>query len=287
MPNTLGVGSQLAVSQPLWSDLLRWGVAGGVAVLFFGSVLLHELAHALVARRHGMGGGSVTLLFFGGGVTQGQEPRRPADEALVAAAGPIASGLLTGAFLGAWFVSEFIPDAVGEAASQVALALAALNALLALLNLLPVYPLDGGRILRAVLWGVSHDQRRAARGVALTSRVGGWGLIGAGAFVWLGGDALDGLMLAVCGWFVSGTARGVERRLAIEDLVAGMRVENAMDQRHAQPHGVSTWWACTPPDGGETCGVEACRYSACSPGNTSVSDLCHTGLSPAVSTLKP
>ena len=103
----------------------------------------------------------------------GQEPRRPADEALVAAAGPIASGLLTGAFLGAWFVSEFIPDAVGEAASQVALALAALNALLALLNLLPVYPLDGGRILRAVLWGVSHDQRRAARGVALTSRVAG------------------------------------------------------------------------------------------------------------------
>jgi len=226
----LGVGSQLAVSQPLWSDLLRWGVAGGVAVLFFGSVLLHELAHALVARRHGMGGGSVTLLFFGGGVTQGQEPHRPADEALVAAAGPIASGLLTGAFLGAWFVSEFIPDALGEAASQVALALAALNALLALLNLLPVYPLDGGRILRAVLWGVSHDQRRAARGVALTSRIGGWGLIGAGAFVWLGGDALDGLMLAVCGWFVSGTARGVERRLAIEDLVAGMRVENAMER---------------------------------------------------------
>jgi Zn-dependent protease/predicted transcriptional regulator len=226
----VGVGYQLSTSEPDWPDALRWGVAAVVAVMFLVSVLAHELAHALVARRQGMGGSSVTLLFFGGATTTGTEPRRPIDEAVVAAAGPIASGLVTAAFLGIFLVTTQLDGPVADATSQVALVLAALNALLALLNLVPVFPLDGGRVLRAALWSATKSEAQASRGVVVVSRFIGWGLIAAGLWVMLVGDALDGAMLAVCGWFLSGTARSVERRLALENLLRGLRVESVMER---------------------------------------------------------
>ena len=131
-----------------------------------------------------MGGGSVTLLFFGGAASQGREATRPADEAIVAAAGPIASGLVTAAFIGVFIVGASAPGAVGDAAAQVALVLAILNALLAVLNMLPVYPLDGGRILRAAIWRATSSETRAPRGVALVSRVIGWLMVLAGVGVY-------------------------------------------------------------------------------------------------------
>ena len=227
---TVGVGSQLMVSQPGWSDLLRWGVAASVSLTFFLSVLAHELAHGLLAQRHGMGGGTVTLLFFGGATTQGREAVRPRDEAIVAAAGPVASGLVTAAFVATWFAADVLPGDFGDAAAQVAVVLAVLNGMLTLLNLLPVYPLDGGRILRAVIWHATGSETRATRGVALASRIGGWGLVVAGLAVLLTGDTLDGILLAICGWFLVSSARAVARRLALEDLLRGMRVENVMER---------------------------------------------------------
>ncbi len=227
---TVGVASQLAGSQPGWEDALRWSVAAGVSVLFFLSVLSHELAHALYARRHGMGGGSVTLLFFGGATTLGSEPKRPVDEAIVAGAGPVASGLVTLGFLAVWVAAGVIPGTVGEAIGQVGIVLAALNGLLAVLNLVPVYPLDGGRVLRAILWRITGSERRASRGVAVSSRVAGWGLVAAGVAVTLYGDTLDGIMLGVSGWFLGGAARSVERRLALEELLRGVRVDSVMER---------------------------------------------------------
>ena len=162
------------MSQPAWSDVLRWGVAATVSLLFLLSVLAHELAHGLVARSRGMGGGSVTLLFFGGATTQGREATRPIDEAIVAAAGPIASGVITAGFLGLFALGTTIPGAVGEAIAQVSIVLAVLNALLALLNMIPVYPLDGGRVLRAALWRATGSETQATRGVVIVSRVIGW-----------------------------------------------------------------------------------------------------------------
>jgi len=228
---TVGVGSQLSASEPAWSDALRWGVAGTVSVLFLLSVLAHELAHGLVARNRGMGGGSVTLLFFGGATTQSREPQRPVDEAIVAAAGPIASSLVTAVFLAIFLAAGSITGSVADAVAQVALVLAVLNALLALLNMLPVYPLDGGRVLRAALWHATGSEARAGRGVALVSRALGWIMIGGGVALMLTTpDSLTGFMLVICGWFLSGTARSVERRLALEDLLRGMRVETVMER---------------------------------------------------------
>jgi Zn-dependent protease len=227
---TVGVGTQLMTSEPGWSDALRWTVAGTVAVLFLLSVLVHELAHGLVAQRRGMGGGSVTLLFFGGATTQGREAKRPVDEAVVAAAGPIASSLVTALFLAIYAAAASADGAVADAIAQVALVLAVLNALLALLNMLPVFPLDGGRVLRAGLWHATGSETTAARGVAIVSRVLGWVLIGGGVAVTLTGDGLNGIMLVICGWFLSGSARSLERRLALEHLLRGMRVENVMER---------------------------------------------------------
>ena len=227
---TVGVGDQLSTSQPGWSDALRWGVAGTVAFLFLFSVLAHELAHGLVARSRGMGGGSVTLLFFGGASAEGNAPARPRDEALVAAAGPLASFVVTAAFIAVSLAGTFVTGTLGDAIAQVAIVLAVLNALLGLLNLLPVYPLDGGRVLRAAIWRATGSERQATRGVAIVSRVLGWILIGSGVALMLTGDTLDGMMLAICGWFLSGTARTVERRLALADLLRGMRVESAMER---------------------------------------------------------
>jgi Zn-dependent protease/CBS domain-containing protein len=227
---TVGVGSQLETTEPGWPPALRWGVAATVSVLFLVSVLTHELAHGLVARSRGMGGGSVTLLFFGGATTQGREATRPVDEAVVAAAGPIASGLVTAGFLGLFLIAGSLDGAVADAVAQVALVLAVLNALLALLNMVPVYPLDGGRVLRAAIWHATKSEARAARGVAIVSRVLGWILIGGGVAVMLTDDGLTGVMLVICGWFLSGTARSMERRLALEDLLRGMRVESVMEK---------------------------------------------------------
>ena len=227
---TVGVGLQLGASQPDWSDALRWAVAASVAVLFFASVVAHELAHGLTARRRGMGGGVVTLLFFGGATTQGREPERPADEALVAGAGPTASLLVAIAFMALIVVGEALEGAVGDAISQLAVVVALLNLLLALLNLLPVYPLDGGRILHAALWAATGEEMRASRGVAIASRVLGWGLFGLGVGVMLTGDGVTALMLVACGWLLGGMARSVERRVALERLLRGVSVESVMER---------------------------------------------------------
>jgi CBS domain-containing protein len=177
-----------------------------------------------------MGGGSVTLLFFGGATTAGKEATRPSDEAFVAMAGPFASMALAILFGLTWVAASAIPGNAGAAISQVAVVLAVLNSLLALLNLLPVYPLDGGRVLRASLWQFTGSQSKAMRGVVATSRFGGWGLIVGGILIMLTGDSLDGIMLTVSGWFLSGSARALERRMQLEDLLRGVRVDSVMER---------------------------------------------------------
>lgn len=229
---TLGAGGQFLAVHPEWSDLVRWAAAGGIALAFFLSVLAHELAHGLVARRRGLGGGVVTLLFFGGATNPGREAQRPSDEVAIAAAGPAASLAIAVACLLAW---RALAGTAGDAVALIvlgesSLVLAILNALLAIINLLPVFPLDGGRILRAVLWRWLGSERRANQGVASFGRWVGLVLVGAGFAVALTGSVLDGLMLGISGWFLAGAGRALERRAALEEMLAGVRVETVMDR---------------------------------------------------------
>ena len=227
---TLAVASELQTGEPTWTEPLRWGVAAGISVLFFVSVLVHELSHALVARRRGLSAGSVTLMFFGGATIVGQEAQRPADEAIVAASGPIASGLLGLAFLAAWLVAGAVGTGPAEVIAQVGALVGLLNLLLAGLNILPVYPLDGGRVMRAIFWQLTGSPTRASRGAAILSRISGYGLVVAGIVATFSDDALDGIMLVIIGWFVGGSARTIERRAALEDLLRGLRVDAVMER---------------------------------------------------------
>jgi Zn-dependent protease/CBS domain-containing protein len=237
---TLGVGAQFELLQPSWPAEVRWVAATVIALLFFLSVVVHEVAHGAAARRRGLEGGVVTLLFFGGTTSLGQDPDRPGDEAFIAGAGPAASFGLATLSIGLW---QLLTLAEGEGAgggasgnvallavvAESAFVLAALNLLLAGVNLLPVFPLDGGRILRAALWRVTGSERRATRMVAFVGRAFGLMLIGAGLVLATMGDVGNGVLLLLSGWFLSGAARALQRRAALEDLLSGVRVDSVMD----------------------------------------------------------
>ncbi len=144
------------------SDLERWllGLAGGVA--FFVSLLIHELAHSLVARRYGMEVTSITLFFFGGVSLIREDSRRPGQELWIAIVGPLASAALAAVFiLLALFV---LPD--GSAVGTLIFVLGVLNGFLAAFNMLPGFPLDGGRVARAAIWRITGSRHRATRASA-------------------------------------------------------------------------------------------------------------------------
>jgi Zn-dependent protease/CBS domain-containing protein len=234
---TLGVGAQFELLHPGWPVEVRWIAACVVALLFFCSVVAHEIAHGAAARKRGLEGGVVTLLFFGGTTSLVQEPERPSDEAAIAGAGPAASFGLALASIGIWQVVGLAggtdgPDGEATLATVVAesaLVLGVLNLLLAAVNVLPVFPLDGGRLLRAALWRATGNERRATRMVAVVGRAFGLVLIGVGLVLATLGDVGNGVLLLLSGWFLTGAARALQRRAVLEDLLSGVRVESVMD----------------------------------------------------------
>jgi len=183
-----------------------WFFALLTAVAFYVSLLAHELSHAFVARRHGVAVKGIVLWLFGGvAQLEGDTPDARA-ELHVAAAGPATSlGIAAITAVVAWFL-----DLIGVSALMVASVswLAGINALLAAFNLLPAFPLDGGRILRAVLWRRWSDRLRATAVATKVGQVAGYGLIAVGTVEFLtGGGALGGIWLALIGWFITVTAR--------------------------------------------------------------------------------
>jgi Zn-dependent protease/predicted transcriptional regulator len=211
---------------PEWSSEIRWAIGLLAAFSFLASVLVHELAHAFAARRRGLPVGPITLLFFGGGSSVDQAGGRARDEAWVAAAGPLTSLTIGLVLAGVAIVAnDPRPGWV-----QAAFLLGVLNATLGLLHLIPAYPLDGGRVLRAVVWAYTGDERRGSRVAVLVGRATGYLLIGLGLAVSLYGDPLNSVMLVVSGWFLGSAARGLDRRAAVEDLLEGLRVDEVMER---------------------------------------------------------
>lgn len=190
-----------------------WFFALLTATAFYASLLAHELSHAFVARHHGVSVKGIVLWLFGGvAQLEGDTPDARA-ELQVAAAGPAMSlGIAAVAAVLAWFL-----DLIGASPLMVAAVswLAGINALLAAFNLLPAFPLDGGRILRAYLWRRWSDRVRATAVAAKVGQVVGYGLIVLGAAQFLaGGGAMGGIWLAVIGWFVTVAARQQNERVA-------------------------------------------------------------------------
>ena len=217
----------LPAAAPRQPAALYWGVGAATAVAFLASLLAHELAHALVARREGIKIRSVTLWLLGG-VTQLQgEPEKPRADLRIALAGPAASLLAGAAFLAA---AAAISYAGGpRIAIAAAMWLALMNDVLAAFNLLPGAPLDGGRALRAALWHHWADRQRADRGAAIAGRVIGTLLAVLGvAEVLLTRDLVGGLWLVLLGWFMTSAATAEQTAAAGRALLAGVRVADVM-----------------------------------------------------------
>ena len=224
---------QAETAAPALAAPVRWAVGAIIAGAFLLSVLAHELAHGIAARRLGLEVGPITLYFFGGSASFQVESDRPRDEAIVAAAGPAVS-IVIGAVLGglALLLGTF-GDPLLRAAASILLVMAALNLILGVINLVPAYPLDTGRVVRAVVWARTGDERKGARVAARTGRAIGWLLIGLGIALMIVDDTIDGLMLALSGWFLGSTSRGIDRRLVVQDLLLGVKVEDAMEREVA------------------------------------------------------
>ena len=206
-------------------------MAVAAAVLLFASLLLHELGHALQARREGMAIEGITLWLFGGVASfRGTFPG-PGAEFRIASAGPLVTLALGGAFAAFAALAE-----LPETAEGVTFWLAYINLSLLVFNLLPALPLDGGRILRSALWRVRRDFAWATRIAAEAGRVTGLLLIGAGLVLFLLGGMFGGAWIAFLGWFVLSAAGGEARQAEARQAIAGLRVRDLMvpDPRAAQ-----------------------------------------------------
>ena len=211
------------------------------ALAFFASIVLHELGHAIVAMRNGIGISEITLWLFGGLAHMERDTDSAGVEFRVAAAGPAvtlaialaAAGggiLLAGSereFLDAMVVSE---DADVSGALAVIAWLASINIIIFVFNLIPAFPLDGGRIVRAAAWKLTGDRHRATRFAALMGQAFAYLFIGLGLLIVLaGGSIVSGLWLAVVGFMLGSAARGTVRRTAIESRIGALSVADVMD----------------------------------------------------------
>ncbi len=210
------------------------------AVGFFGSIVLHELGHAMVALRNGIGISSIQLWIFGGVARMDRESDGPATEFKVAIAGPLVTlaivVVLTAIGLAAAGPHEFEKAMLVESNSGTSgvLAmvawLASINFLVLVFNLLPAFPMDGGRVVRAIAWWRTGDRVSATRFAASLGRVFAYLFIGAGLLLIVEGYVFPGVWLALIGMVINGSARGAAMQTAISSKIEGMRVADVMDR---------------------------------------------------------
>jgi len=208
----LVVGGMIAFAPPALGAAgspVRIGAALLIALFLLGTVMLHELGHAFVARWRGIPVRRIALHFFGGVTELDAEAVRPGGEALVAVAGPVVNLLLAAMLGGLWFAVRDLGGTAAFALEFLALA----NLALAVLTLLPGYPLDGGRIVRAGLWYLLDDLLAATRLATLYAQGIAWGLVLAGIIVLLRDQPVWGIGLLTCGWFLRSEARDGYRNL--------------------------------------------------------------------------
>jgi Zn-dependent protease/predicted transcriptional regulator len=228
-----------------WSVRLNLTVAIVGALLFFASVLAHELAHSLVAQAQGTGVDSITLFLFGGVSNIQEEPKSPGNEFLMAILGPVTSIVIGGVLVTAASLMASPRIAFDAPASDLIarlgpittlfLWLGSVNIFLGLFNLIPGFPLDGGRVVRSIFWAVTKDLRRATHWASLLGQGVAWVMILAGiasAFgaqvPLIGASFVGGLWLAFIGWFLSSAATQSYQRIVVEDILDDVSVSRMM-----------------------------------------------------------
>ena len=190
-----------------WAGPTYWGVGVLAALLLFASVLVHELAHSLVAKARGLPVEGITLFLFGGVSSLSADSRGPRDELIVAAVGPLAS---LGLFVVLWVLYKGVSDTTTPFAA-VLWYLWFINLALAIFNMLPAFPMDGGRVLRSAIWAITGSRQRATKFAARAGQLVGLLLIAGGFVEMITGEVLSGMWTAFIGWFLFGAASSARR----------------------------------------------------------------------------
>lgn len=211
-------------SYPGWRAGLYWGVALLTSLLFFGSVLAHELAHSLVARRHGTPVRNIRLFIFGGVAQITEEPKSARDEFRFTIVGPLTSLALGLVFGAIWWATR------GQHSPLTALTqwLSFVNLMLAGFNMIPGFPLDGGRVFRSLVWAITKNLRWATQLAAMIGRAVAFLFILTGVIVIFRGYLINGLWLAFIGWFLENAASQSWRQFTLQELLQGHKVSEVL-----------------------------------------------------------
>jgi Zn-dependent protease/CBS domain-containing protein len=216
-------GSYYPAEYPGWSPGLYWLVGAVTALMLFASVLAHELGHSIVAVRYGIPVRRITLFIFGGVAELSAEPPRAVVEFWIAVAGPFISLFLALSF------GVLAPLFAGvETMAALFRYLAFINGALVVFNLIPGFPLDGGRIFRAFLWAVTDDFRRATLIAAYAGRLIAFLFIIGGVWLIFTGNFLNGIWMAFIGWFLDNAASAQVEHVQLRGALSGYTVANAM-----------------------------------------------------------
>ncbi len=210
---------------PGWTATTYWVISLVSALLLFVSVLLHELAHSLVARARGLSVKNITLFIFGGVSNIEQEPTSPGVEFQMAVVGPVVS-LLIG------LLAYLLQLPFGGSKSPIVAILAYLavtNVLLGIFNLIPGFPLDGGRVLRSIIWKVTGSLQRATRIVTIVGQIIAYLFILWGIWQFFGGNILNGIWIGFIGWFLLSAAQSANSQVMLQSMFGGVTVSDVMN----------------------------------------------------------
>jgi Zn-dependent protease len=199
-------------------------------MLAFASIAVHELAHAIVARRRQLPASSITMNIFASTGVFDEGARAPGADAAIALAGPLVSLVLGALSLVIWWATAAANEPLLSAAAMAAFLVGTFNISVGLVNFVPGFPLDGGRITRAIAWRITGNERRGTRVAARIGRSIGIVAMISGALIVLEGSMPLGLIGMTCGWLLTSSARLMDRRLLIEQLTDGLKVEDAMER---------------------------------------------------------
>ncbi len=215
---------------PSLAGPVQWVLGVVVGIAFFVSAMVHDLAHALTARRRGVTVDTVLVSFFGGTGPSDPTSTVASDDLVIAASGPVVSTIL-GVGIGAVALGfEALGTDIGLALGQIAAVLAILNVLIGVVNLIPAYPLDGGRIVRAIAWRRTGSLARGWTVAATSGRIAGLVVLSVGGGLVLTGEITNGAMVALSGWFLTLTSRGIRERQKVDALIGDLSVGDAMER---------------------------------------------------------
>lgn len=215
---------------PDWSLSMKIGAGLLTSFLFFGSVLLHELCHSIVALREGMQIESITLFFLGGVSQMKGEPVTAGDEFRMAGAGPASSLVLGAIFLGIYFGLRGSSSLAFQFGAAVTFYLGFINILLGVFNLVPGFPLDGGRVFRSIVWWRTQNLKTATRIASNVGRVIGYLFIFGGIWLIFTGNFFNGIWLGLIGWFLESAAAGSYRQIILQDMLKGHFATDIMNR---------------------------------------------------------